>query len=396
MRPWLAIARSGLTAVALYRLRSTATVGCVVAVLLPLVAGLGLSQGLHDQGELAVGSGPDLYVTARQFGRTVPIPLSVADVIREVPGVVEVTPRIVGPLVLGAESENAVLVGLPVERFPASVRCVAGALPREGRVNELVVGTDLARRLRLKVGAVFPPFYRSTEGERLSRVVGLFTSDAGLWQSRVMLTTLKTAGHIFNQQGSATDFLVTCRPGYAEQVTTALLSGPLAEEVPTRPWRLAVISRTEAAGLLRAGVRQREGIFALHWLLVIIAGIMGMLVTSGVGLRERRREIGILKATGWQTSEVLWRCAVENLLLATAGAALSILLAYAWLRWLNGFWLASVVLPGVDVVPSFPVPFRLAPVPSMLAVLLGLVVVLSGSLASTWRAAVAAPATAMR
>ena len=119
-------------------------------------------------------------------------------------------------------------------------------------------------------------------------------------------------------------------------------------------------------------------------------------VTSGFGLSERRREVGILKAVGWQTDEVLLRGATESLALALMGACTSLLLAWAWLRVFNGWGVAGLFLAGVDAAPDAPVPFRLAPVPTLLALVLALTVVLTGTLYSAWRAATAAPREAMR
>ena len=125
-------------------------------------------------------------------------------------------------------------------------------------------------------------------------------------------------------------------------------------------------------------------------------GIAVVLVTSGFGLGTRRREIGILKATGWQTDEILLRITVENLVLCLAGASLAIILAYVWLAWLNGYWVASVFLAGVDMAPSFKVPFRLTPVPALLSFVVSFVVVMSGTLYTSWRAAIVPPMEAMR
>ncbi|HMC66259.1 MAG TPA: ABC transporter permease [Gemmataceae bacterium] len=110
----------------------------------------------------------------------------------------------------------------------------------------------------------------------------------------------------------------------------------------------------------------------------------------------RRREIGILKATGWQTDEVLLRSLVESFSLSLVAASVSILLAYAWLKWFNGYWIAGVFLAGVDAAPTFRVPFLLAPVPVLLAFVVSFAVVMSGTLYSSWRAATVAPMEAMR
>ena len=77
-RVFLAIARSGAGAVALHPLRSVVTVVSVIAIVLPYVVGIGVSDGLRAEIEEAVRLGPDLHVTGERFGRPVPLPLRIS------------------------------------------------------------------------------------------------------------------------------------------------------------------------------------------------------------------------------------------------------------------------------------------------------------------------------
>ena len=396
MRALLAVAATGVTAVLLSPLRSLVTAACLVAVLLPYLVGLGLSRGVQREAELAVRNGADLYVTGSQFGRDVPLPVAVADPIRAIDGVVAVVPRIVGSVALGKDGEAAVLVGLPPDRFPAGVSCVEGRLPTNSKRNELVLGTELARRLNLRVGDVLPPFYRNRQGERLSEVVGLFRSDVSLWQSRLILTTFDTAAAIFDQPGLATDLLITTRPGYQDQVRqeiarTARLPGEGGANIGLR-----VTTRDDLAAILPRGLLHREGIFNVLFVVAFAVGTLVITVVSGFGHTGRRREIGILKATGWQTDEVLLRAGVESLLIAICGFSLSVVLAFVWLEWCNGYGVAGIFLAGVSPMPSFKVPYQLAPVPALLGLVVSFMVVMTGTLYSSWRAARVAPFEAIR
>lgn len=406
MRHLLDIAHTGLAAVFLHPLRSFVSVVALVVVLLPYLVGLGLSKGLQAEAEASVGFGADLYVTGSRFGRPVPLPLSVVPAVLALDGVTEVVPRIVGEVVLGKDRLHAVLVGMPAERLPAWSACIDGELPRGGGgPNQLVIGTALARRLNLKIGSVLLPFYHAERGERLSRIVGVFRPDAPLWQANLVLTTFDTAAHLFDQAGLATDLLVWCRPGSPAEISRRIEQGQLHAVgqafQPDAAVRLEsltyqVTAREDLRALLPRGLLHREGIFNLHFVLAFVVGILVLLVTSGLGLAERRREIGILKATGWQTDEVLLRGAVEGLCLSLAGACTALLLAWLWLRLFNGWGVAGLFLAGSGAAPDFPVPFQLTPVPALLAFVLSLVIVLSGTLASLWRAATVAPREAMR
>jgi ABC-type lipoprotein release transport system permease subunit len=392
----LEIAGTGLAAVLLHPLRSAVSFLAVVVVLVPYLVGLGLSKGIEEQAEESARLGADLYVGGSRFGRAAPLPLSSIEAVRRLDGVTAVVPRIVGEVVLGKEPDlvRAVLVGLPPEHFPAWADCVEGELPRDGGALQLTLGSALARRLKLHVGDYYPPFYRNRRGERTCRVVGFFKADCPLWQANLVLTTFDTAAYVFDQPGNATDLLVSCRQGYQGEVARMIgnLSLPAGDkEGVVRP---RVTVREDLRALLPRGPFHREGIFNLHFLLAFVVAILVLLVTSGLGETERRREIGILKATGWQTDEVLLRGAVESLALSLAGACTALLLAWVWLRLLNGRGVAGYFLDGLP--PDFPVPYRLAPVPALFAFLLSFVIVLTGTLYSAWRAATAPPRDVMR
>jgi ABC-type lipoprotein release transport system permease subunit len=398
MRRLLEIYQTGIVAVFLHPVRSLASVAALLAALTPYLVGLGLSKGVEEEAEASARFGADIYVSGSQFGRPVPMPLEAAEAVRRIEGVTSVTPRIVGEVLLGKERVHAVLVGLPPDQFGSWGECIDGEQPRdEPGPNQLVVGSALARRLNLKVGAALPPFYSNDRGVRISRVVGVFKCDGPLWQANLVLTTFGTAAHVFDQQGLATDLLVTCRPGYEAPVGRTIeqtLAVPAGDGRGTV--RARVTAREDLLALLPQGLLHREGIFNLHFLLAISVAILALLVTSGFGLAERRREIGILKATGWQTDEILLRGLAESLALSLAGACTSLLLAWVWLRVFNGWGVAGLFLAGVEAGPDAPVPFRLTPVPVLLAFVLSLAVVLTGTLYSGWRAAVTPPREAMR
>jgi ABC-type antimicrobial peptide transport system permease subunit len=227
--------------------------------------------------------------------------------------------------------------------------------------------------------------------------VGIFESDVSLWQANLIFTSFETASRIFNQRELATDFLIYCRPGYQTDVRRTIL-GKITFTVRTDDDEITteVISQEDLEAILPKGLLHREGVFNLHFLLAFVLGIMVILVTSGFGLTERRREIGILKAVGWQTDEILLRSLVETFLISLTGASLSLVLSFIWLRWFNAFGVASIFLAGTGAVPSIQVPYKLTPIPTLMAFLISFVVVMTGSLYSSWRAATVSPMEAMR
>jgi ABC-type lipoprotein release transport system permease subunit len=365
MRSFLDIAFTGLTTLFLHPLRSAVSFTALVAVLLPYLVGLALVQGLEVEAEASARAGADLYVSGSRFGRRAPLPLAVVLAVQRIEGVTEVRPRIVGDIVLGKDHIHAVLMGMSSQSLPLWSDGVEGELPRPGQLVELVLGPALAQRLGLKVGDVLPPFYTNRRGDRLSRVVGVFKRDAPLWQANLILTTFDAASYVFDQEGMATEILVWCRPGSQALVSRSLEQLPLQETPGGEGVQARVTAREELFAVLPRGLRQREGVFNLFFIPAFAVGILVLLVTSGVGLPERRREIGILKATGWQTDEIL-------------------------------FGITSLFVDDPEAAVGVSLPFRMTPVPALLGFALALALALSGTLFSSWRAAITPPRVAMR
>jgi ABC-type lipoprotein release transport system permease subunit len=390
------VLRSGIDALVCHRGRSAVTVLALVAAVLPFLAGQGVSEGLRRQAEIAVREGADVCFTATALGRPAPVPLSVADRLRELEGVVAVRPRIVGEVTLGGEAVRAIVVG--IDRLDdVSLRCVEGRWHEPGRPGELVVGRELAQRLGLSVGSRIPPFYRNDRGERVSTVVGLFAADTTLWQSYLIVTSFETAATIFADDGFATDLLIDCRPGYEQLVAESSLRKVRLPRVAGAPeLQPRVLTRRQLQADVPSTLLRRGGLANLHYLLAFAVGVPLLAVVSGVGLAERRREVGVLKALGWQTDEVLLRSAAETCCLCAAAIVGAVAVAWFWLAALNGWCVAGVYLEGAGVVPQFRVPFRLGLAPIGLTFVVALAILLTATLTSNWRASVAPPMEALR
>jgi ABC-type lipoprotein release transport system permease subunit len=393
---WLEIARTGITSLRLHPWRSVATVACVLAALGPYLAGVGICGGLAVEARHSIDDGADLYVTGRQFGRTVPLPLEAVEKIAALPGVTEAVPRIVGRMSIGQERHSAVVVGLPVDRLKPIAPFLDGRLFGDTKVNEVVVGSALASRLKLKVGSLIPPFYQNRQGERVSEVVGIFSFDAPLWQSNMIFVSFETAARLFDQPRLTTEVLVYCRAGTEGELARAVSRKLHWTQPDGSRLDVRVTGREELNTLWALAAAHRDGVFHLHWMLGLSVAILAVLVTSAFGSTQRRWEVGILKAIGWRTDEILFRSAIESLLLSLAGASLAVLLNWIWLRGLNGYGIARLFLPSLGTDPQVRIPFRLFPVPIVLGVLLSWIVVTSGSLYVTWRTAMTPPGSVLR
>jgi ABC-type antimicrobial peptide transport system permease subunit len=140
----------------------------------------------------------------------------------------------------------------------------------------------------------------------------------------------------------------------------------------------------------------KGGVFAILYSVAFAVAIPALLLISGFGFSHKKREIGILKATGWQTQEILEMVILENVILALTAAPVSLILSFIWIRVLNAPFIGQVFISEIGNVAPFPIPSRFMPVPFMLSFFFALVLTLTGSIYSTWKAAVVSPAEAMK
>lgn len=404
MRGFGQIAGSGLEAILWHRTRSVSTIACLTLLLIPYLLSLGIAQGVRDQAEDSLRAGPDLYVSREVAGRPGLLPVELASRIAAIDGVEWAEPRLVGNIALGSNHEPAVLVGMTPEHLRRVADEQPGAVAYFGRMAEpsagpqLVIGSQLAERLRLAPGDRIPPFYQNPRGERVSEVVGVFHEDGPVWQAHVILTTLDQAALILNQSGQASDILVACRTGYSEGVRREILrelraTPEFAAENAGSP---RVVSREQLLSLVPDNLARRDGLFYSQYLLALLVGVLTILSTAGFGQAERRREVGILKAIGWQTDEILWRSLVESTVLGVLATGLSVVVAWGWMRGANGYLIAGLFLPGLDLGTGVRVPFALNLLAALTALTIALTLVWVGSMYSTWRAAIVTPRDALR
>jgi len=393
---WWQVVLSGIDAVALHPVQNAVTAACLVAMLTPYIAGVAIARGLIDASQDAIASGADLYVHAERFGTSVPIPRALQTAVATIEGVTRVVPRIVSPIVLGVRHEDALLVGVPADQLPFTPDVVRGRVFSPGESHEVVLGEALADALDLNVGSQIPPFYRSARGERVATVVGIFRDSSSPWLGRMVFTSLATAARIANEDDAVSQLLVECDEGRARQVAGAIERHPLNGLVAAEPGlRLQVTTRDDLELLLPRTLYHREAGLHLLFALVFGLGVPVVLVTSGLGHRGRRRETGLLRATGWRIDEVVVRVLVENTTVAVAGASAAVLFAWSWLELGGGVGAAPIFLRGDASLIAGGVPYRMTPIPVLLAVTFALAIVLAGSVAATWRTASAPPSRAM-
>ncbi len=332
-----------------------------------------ISEGLRREAVLLLQDAPEVIVQKLVAGRHDLLPADWLGSLQRIRGVSSVQGRLWGYYYDPIIKANYTLMAAPNRGLAA---------------DEILIGATLARTRQIGTGDYFS--LRTATGQPLPlKITGVLDSASELLSADLVL--LSNAGY---QQ------LFQLPP---DVFTDAVLTVRNPREAPTVARKIALalpgsrpILRTEILRTYDAIFNWREGI--------IFAALGGSLLAfiilawdKAAGLSaEEKREIGILKAIGWETSDILIMKLWEGTLLSLTAFLAGYVLAY-WQTFHGGTQLFTPVLKGWAVL--YP-DFQLTPVinPQQVLVLLAITVLpyIAAILIPSWRAAISDPDAIMR
>lgn len=339
-----------------------------------------LTDALRAEYARGTGGMPDLTVQRLVAGRPALIDVSVSEEIAALPAVRRVTPRVWGYYFFVALEANVTVVGATEAHVLED-----GRLPTED--GEVTVGASIADLLGLRVG---DEIGIPVQGEvQFSEVVGVFGEDAAIRTADLVVATPTHARRLLGMpEGSATDLAIDL----TTQDEASVLTERIGALVPgARVLDARLLERT-----YELTFDTRGGLLALLFLPALAAFLLlAWERLTGLG-RDERREIGVLKAVGWGTGDVLAARMWESAIVGVFGATLGGVLAYVYVFWLDAPGLLDALLgwsalrPPMRLVPSFD--------PVQAFALLASVVIpfVAISVVPAWRASMIDPDQALR
>jgi lipoprotein-releasing system permease protein len=351
-----------------------------LVVALALVVGLFsstlfLTGALRAEYEALVDRMPDLTVQRQVAGRPALIDPALAETIRALPAVREVRERVWGYAFFLALEGNVTILGVDTEpRHDLAVE--EGRLPRAA--GEVAIGTALARSLGLRVG---DELGLPARGDILfSDVVGVFGTASALRSADLIVATPAHARVLLGvPEDRVTDLAV--------DLTTADEAPVIAARVDALAPGTRVLDRRLLGRTYELTFDTRSGLTSA----LLVPALAAFLLLAwerltGLGAAERR-EIGVLKAIGWSTGDVLAVRLWESFLLAVAGTTLGLLLAYTYVFWLGAPGLIDALLGWSNLYPPF-TPTPAVDVTQLLTLFGGVAVpFIAVSVVPAWRAA---------
>ncbi|WP_291428379.1 ABC transporter permease [Deinococcus sp.] len=298
-----------------------------------------LSQGLALQPNLPQKTADDIQALAPELGIQ-----TVTPVIMAVRGGLEVT-------------QSVVLYGLPAAQgiaavFPTTTAAQGRSLtPGDEGAGVAVAGAKAAQNLRLKVGS---PLNLNRRNQ--VKVIGVLAPESGLVDNFIFIP-LGTLQRSEGAAGRVSLVAVKLRNPRDARRVADVLSEKLDLEAGTQSDFLSFIDR---ALIISDAVR-----FGIS-LIALIVGGLAVANTVMMGVFERTREFGTLRAIGARPSFVRSLVLTESLLLSLVGGVGGVLLGLAGIAGVN---LYTQQLAGIDAAALTP---RLVLLALAISLLLGL------------------------
>lgn len=331
------------------------------------------TESIKRESRILLDNSPEIVVQRTVAGRHDLIPEQYIERLKSIRGVQEVKGRLWGYYFEPGVQANYTLVA--PEKFPDGP-------------GFIIIGRGVAKTLQAGKGDMLP--FRTSDGSYMSlEIADAFSHDSEIVSSDLILLSEQDFRELTGvQKGLYTDLALAVRNTREMPTITDKIRRMLPD---TRP-----ITRDEIMRTYEAIFDWRSGV-----LLAVISGAVFAFVIfawdKATGLSsEERKEIGILKGIGWETTDVIFMKTWEGLIVSLSAFFTGVLLAYVHIYFASAF-LFMPVLKGWSVL--YP-EFRLVPFLDVFQIttifFLTVVPYTVATIIPSWRDATIAPDSVMR
>ncbi len=337
---------------------------------------------------VAILSGaPELIVQRVTGGRHDLIPLDYIKEIKSIPGTGEIIPRYWGYYYDISTDGNYTILGA-YDRLYDSIRLLKGDFIKKGRQGVCVIGKGVSDARFAGIGSKIP-IVGSDGKVHVFTVIGVFDAKSSIVTNDLVIISLKDIRSLFSiPEDLSTDIVVRVY----NPVEVNNIAGKIKSRLPdTRP-----ITRSEILRTYDTLFDWRSGLILTMFSGAVLAFII-LAWDKATGLSaEEKREIGILKAIGWETSDIMELKFWEGFVISSVSFLTGVIGGYIHIFFF-GASIFSPALKGWSVI--FP-KFHLMPYidPYQVAVLLFLTVVpyMAATIVPSWKASITDPDVVMR
>jgi len=339
---------------------------------------------------------PDITVQRILGGRQVNVPASFIPEIEKIPGVEAVESRVWGYFYLASLQANFTIYGMDLNLLEeGEYRKIVNwkNIPDHTEKNpdfRMIVGQGVFELLRdIHMEKAFLFYQPSWKKPIPFDIIGTFKTETELQSNDLMVLQTEGARRVLELPPDEFSDLAVYVPNPEEIENIALKIRRYFPELRT-------VTRAQIQNTY-SSVFGWKSAFVLSSLLVAIFAFLILIWDKASGLSpDEKREIGILKAIGWDTDVVLSVKFWEGLILSGISSLAGILLAYAYIYWLRAPGLREIFIGWSTIYPSFQLMPDVDPKFLLLIITISVVPYLAVTVFPAWKAAITDPDVIMR
>jgi hypothetical protein len=353
----------------------------VIAVLASV---LFLTHSLQTEAMDILIEAPELIVQKVAGGRHDLISTDYITLIKKIPGIGKVIPRYWGYYYDSLTGGNYTLIG--VDQEIEGLTLLEGDMPIEA--GECAIGRGVAAARMTGIGEDLV----LTDGQgafSLYMVTGVFSADSDLLTNDLIVLFQEDIVRLFKMPADkATDIVVEV----FNETETPVVARTIQRLLPdTRPIMKSEIIRTyDTVFNWRSGM-----VLTMFFGALVAFCILAWDKATGLSAEEKQ-EIGVLKAIGWETANILELKFWEGAVISLTSFLTGIILAYLHIFYFGGAFLAPALQGWSVIFPSF----KLMPYVNLQQIFILLFITVLPYVASTiipsWKAAITDPDVVMR
>ena len=384
-----------LNCITRYKMRTFVILFCLILSVAMLSSVLFIRDGLSRDGQISLKYAPDLTVQGIQNGRQTFIDTKYIPLIEPILGVNTVVDRVWGYGNIG--NTLVVIVGVDPENPIIDLNSVypleSGSFLSPEQNGTVVIGKAIAKLLGARVGNLLSIISESNQIHEY-RIIGIFNSESGIHSADTILMMKSDAREFFNIPGDkATDLLI-----YVDDVDPQFYRTQvnfIARETSELP-NVRVITKDIIADAQETTYGARSGFFSLVWLFVLIAVIIIAFNQTIVVGHESKFEVGLLKALGFSTTDIIQIRLIEGTVLGFLAGSVGLLIGIIYDTFLNAPILKDFIMGWATLYPEFQVPIMISAQTIFLVYLISIVPLLFAIVIPSWINATVDPDIAMR